>query len=82
MEFAISYNNGYVVNLVAYDDTWKRKRYYPLRNFGEHQGDARIFKEADCPNLTDAQLRMLIKSYRSTTIYKRINSKQFIKEKL
>ena len=54
MEFAINYNNGYVVCLVAYDETWKRKRFFPLRNFGEHQGDARLFKEADCPDLTDA----------------------------
>lgn len=80
MEFAINYNKGYVVCLVAYDDTWKRKRFFPLRNFGEHQGDARLFKEADCPNMTDAQLRMLIRAYNPTTIYKRINSKRFIKE--
>lgn len=80
MEFAINYLNGYNVCLVAYDENWKRKRFFPLRNFGEHQGDARIYKEVDCPSLTDAQLRMLIKSYRNSTIYKRINSKRFVKE--
>lgn len=76
-EFAINYNNGYIVCLVAYCDTWKRKRFYPLRNFGEHQGDARIFKESDCLDLTDAQILMLIKSYKPTTIFKRLSSKRF-----
>ena len=80
MEFGINYNNGYVVNLIAYDEKWKRKKFFPLRNFGEHQGDARIFKEIDCPSLTDSQLRMLIKTYNPAVIFKRINSKRFIKE--
>lgn len=80
MEFAINYDNGYVVCLVAYDEQWRRKRFFPLRNFGEHQGDARLFKEVDCPNLSDAQLRMLIKSYNPKVIYKRINSRRFVKE--
>lgn len=80
MEFAINYEDGYVVCLVAYDEQWKRKRFFPLRNFGEHQGDARLFKEADCPNLSDTQLRLLIKSYNPNTKYKRINSRRFVKE--
>ena len=37
-------------------------RHYPLRNFGYHEGDAKIFKEVDCPKLTDTQLRLLIKN--------------------
>jgi hypothetical protein len=65
---------------LAYDEKWKRKRFFPLRNFGEHQGDARMFKEVDCPELTDSQLRMLIKSYDNRIIYKRINGRRFIKE--
>lgn len=80
MEFAINYEDGYVVCLVAYDEQWKRKRFFPLRNFGEHQGDARLFKEVDCPNLSDTQLRLLIKSYNPNTKYKRINSRRFVKE--
>ena len=80
MEFAINYEDGYVVCLVAYDEQWKRKRFFPLRNFGEHQGDARLFKEADCPNLSDTQLHLLIKSYNPNTKYKRINSRRFVKE--
>ena len=81
MEFAITYNNGYVVNILAYDEKWKRKRFFPLRNFGEHHGDARMFKEVDCPELTDSQLRMLINSYNNKIIYKRINGRRFVKEK-
>lgn len=80
MELAINYENGYVVCLVAYDEHWKRKRLFPLRNFGDHQGDAKIFKECDCPDLTDAQLKMLIKNYDPNTVFKRINNKRFIKE--
>lgn len=80
MEFAINYNHGYVVCLLQYDEGWHRKRFFPLRNFGEHQGDARIFKEVDCPSLNDAQLKMLIKNYRNDIIYKRINSRRFVRE--
>lgn len=80
MEFALQYHNGYVVCLLMYDEGWRRKRYFPLRNFGEHQGDARIYKDVDCPLLTDAQIKMLIKQYRNDIVYKRINSHKFIRD--
>ena len=62
MQFGINWNDGYEVTVLMVGEHGYL-RHFTLRNFGEHQGDARIFKEADCPNLTDAQIRMLIKNY-------------------
>ena len=80
MQFGINWNDGYEV-CVLMDDERGLRRWLPLRNFGLHQGDARIFKEVDCPDLTDAQLRMLIKRFDRSVKYKRINGKHFVKEK-
>lgn len=81
MEFCINYENGYVVCLVAFDINWGRKRFFRLRNFGEHQGMARIYKEVDCPSLSYAHLQLLIKNYTPNRIYKRISSSRFVIEK-
>lgn len=80
MQFGINYDNGYVVCVLMYDERGLIRRWYPLRNFGEHQGDARIFKECDCPRLTDVQISLLTKNYRKDVIYKRINSRRFVVE--
>ena len=79
MQFGLNWNDGYEVTVLMVGEHGYL-RHFPLRNFGEHQGDARIFKEADCPNLTDAQIRMLIKNYNPKVKYKRINSKRFKRE--
>ena len=80
MEFAIRFNGGYEVCVLMPSDILGRNKYYPLRNFGDHQGDARIFKLNDCPNLTDVQIRMLIKLYNPNKKYKRINCRKFVVE--
>lgn len=79
MEFAINWNDGYEVTVLMIGPHGYL-RHYPLRNFGDHQGDAKIFKEVDCPKLTDTQLRLLIKNYNPAVKYKRINGKRFIRE--
>lgn len=79
MEFAINYREGYEVYAVM-PGICGHKQFLPLRNFGDHQGDARIFKEVDCPNLKDSQIRMLIASFNRKVKYKRINSKRFVRE--
>lgn len=79
MEFAINYRDGYEVCVIMLN-SMGRKQHYPLRNFGEHQGDARIFKEADCPELSYSQIRMLIAQFKREVKYKRINNKRFIRE--
>ncbi len=80
MQFAINWNNGYVICVLMKNERGFMQ-WFPLRNFGEHQGDAKLFKYADCPELTDNQIRMLIKNYNPDVIYKRINSRRFIIEK-
>lgn len=79
MQFATNYNDGYEVAVLMEDECGFR-RWQPLRNFGEHQGDAKIFKYVDCPKLTDTQLRMLAKHFDRSVKYKRINGKRFIRE--
>ena len=81
MQFGINWNDGYEVTVLMADEHGYL-RYFPLRNFGEHQGDARIFKEVDCPKLTDAQIRMLIKNYDPKVKYKRISGTRFVREKV
>ena len=79
MQFCINWNDGYEV-CVLMEDERGLQRWLPLRNFGHRQGDARIFKEADCPDLTDTQLRMLIKRFDRSVKYERINGRKFIKQ--
>lgn len=79
MQFGINWNDGYEVSVVMPNE-FGYLRHYPLRNFGDHQGDARIFKEVDCPKLTDTQIRILIKQYDPKVKYRRINGRTFRKE--
>ncbi len=78
MQFGINWNDGYEVCALM-EDEWGLRRWLPLRNFGHRQGDARIFKEEDCPDLTEFQLRMLTKRYDSSVKYKRTNGRHFVK---
>lgn len=80
MQFGINWNDGYEVCVLMEDERGLR-RWLPLRNFGDRQGDARIFKEVDCPALTDTQLRMLTKRFDRSVKYERINGRHFVKQK-
>lgn len=62
-----------------FDDKYGCMRQFPLRNFGEHQGDARLYKEADCPRLTFEQVKALIKRFDRSVKYKRVNSRRFVR---
>ena len=66
--------DGYIVG-VYHDLYWHR-----LRNFGARQGDAIAFKEWDCPNLSEDQLRILEKQFRIDVKYIRVSSTKFIKQ--
>lgn len=68
MRFGVNWNNGYEVGVTMVSENGMMK-YHPLRNFGERQGDAMIFKEVDCPKLTEKQLRLLIKKYNPKVRY-------------
>lgn len=80
MQFGINWNDGYEV-CVLMEDERRLRRWLPMRNFGDRQGDACIFKEVDCPDLTDTQLRMLTKRFDRSVKYERINGKHLIKQR-
>ena len=80
MQFGINWRDGYEVCVLMTDERGMR-RWYPLRNFGDRQGDARIFKEVDCPELTTPQLNMLIKHFDRRVKYIRITAKKFMTSK-
>lgn len=75
MYFALEYDKGYVVTLTQRweDGTYKPK---PLRKFKE-QGDAMVFKYHDCPNLTELQIKGLVKHYDPNKLYRRIDEHHF-----
>ena len=80
MQFGLEYRDGYEVTVLMEDERGLR-RWHPLRNFGDRQGDAKMFKMVDCPDLTDTQIRMLIKNFDSSVKYERINGRRFVKQK-
>ena len=76
MEFGINWNDGYEVCDLTSDENNIRK-WKPLRNFGDHQGAARIFKEEECPDLSDAQIKLLIKNFKREVKYQRIGHQRY-----
>lgn len=77
MTFAIEYEDG---GFVVTHKTIKPNGYIgwvPLRKFKD-QGDAFVYRECDCPKLTDTQIRSLAKIYDPHKRYKRINGKKFV----
>ena len=71
--------DGYIVEAYISDGTGYGQ-WYPLRNFGNRQGDARDFMLYDCPKLTDLELKCLIRNFDIKTKYARIGRRRFIKE--
>ena len=78
MMFQICNDHGYIVEVYILDNDGVM-RWHPLRNFGERQGDARAFKEYDCPNLEDWEIRSLIKNYKPEVKYQRLGPRKFKK---
>lgn len=70
---------GYVVE-AYFPDKDGMERWQPLRNFGDRQGDAMSFRDYDCPELSDAQIRMLIVRYDWQTCYVRIGKNRYYKQ--
>jgi len=80
MYFALEWDSkpptGYVITLTQIwpeDGLYKSK---PLRKFKE-QGHAMVFKEHDCPHLTELQIRALVKNYDPNKLYRRIDEHHF-----
>lgn len=72
--------DGYVVNALVSEPPSSYRSWMPLRNFGDRQSDAIIFKNEDCPKLNEFLLKMLIRGYNKEIKYKRINSGKFVKQ--
>lgn len=75
MYYSLEYENGFVVTLTR---IWEDGRLHekPLRKFKE-QGDAMVFKNHDCPRLTELQIKMLVKNYDPAKKFTRIDEKHF-----
>ena len=82
MQFQVAERNGdYIVEAYIIEDHNSLRGYWhPLRNFGDHQGDAIAFKEYDCPLLDEFHLRALIKNYNPAVRYSRISGTKFTKQ--
>ena len=80
MGFHLEYDGGYIVTLTQiWEDGSLREK--PLRKFKE-QGHAMIFKEHDCPHLTELQIKMLVKQYDPKILFTRIDERHFRRQKL
>ena len=71
--------NGIVVEALMMEANGSR-HWHPLRNFGWSEGDAEVFRQYDCPKLTDAELKLLIRNYHPDIKYIRISRCQFKKQ--
>ena len=80
MYFVLNYNEGYEVGVVMWDELYGRQRTYPLRNFGERQGDAKVFQLCDCPHLDLRTIQQLAKRYDSRVKYRRESARRFVRE--
>lgn len=75
MNFSIcNSHDGYIVMAEVEDRIWK-----PLRNFGDRQGDAIMFRDYDCPKLNDSQIKILVREYSVDKRYKRLSGRKFVK---
>ena len=72
--------DGYVVSAFVCDTPNTNREWKPLRNFGERQSDAILFKEEDCPRLNEFDLKSLINGYDRVIRYRRVNNRKFIKQ--
>lgn len=78
MTFVLNYNQGYEVGVVMENESGYLQT-FPLRNFGNRQGDAKMYQLHDCPMLTIYEIKMLIKRYNPADKYERINRRCFIR---
>lgn len=68
MYFCLNYDNGYIVSVIHYTNSG-----ITCDNLCKFfsQGEAMLFRDINCPKLTDTQIKLFIKNYNSNTIYKR-----------
>ena len=71
---------GYVVE-AYWPDKDGLERWQPLRNFGDRKGDAIDFRDIDCPDLSDANIKFLIAKYDANRKYVRLRKGQYYKQR-
>ncbi|EFM01823.1 hypothetical protein HMPREF0658_1311 [Hoylesella marshii DSM 16973 = JCM 13450] len=74
-------SDGYVVSAFVCEPPSTYRTWKPLRNFGDRQSDAIIFKNEDCPKLNEISLKVLIRDYCKDVKYIRVGSREFVKQK-
>ena len=75
----MNYNAGYEVGVEMVGELGTPTT-LPLRNFGQRQGDAKVFQTEDCPKLSETELKYLAKRYDPTVKYKRMGERRFVKD--
>ena len=72
--------NGIVVE-AEFEETNGLTSWRPLRNFGWFEGHANEFKNIDCLEMNERQLKMLAEHFREDVKYYRVNGHTFKKQK-
>ena len=71
---------GYVV-AVHFLDKDGVGRWHDMRNFGEHQGDAKIFAYVDCPKYDEGRIMGFVNTYRPDVQYHRAGEGRLIRDR-
>ena len=77
MRFALNWDNGYIVECEVYEHGMYR--YRPLRKFHD-QGDAMVFRDFDCPKLSENGIKALLKRYDPNKQYKRLRDGKIFRD--
>ena len=65
----INKQGDYIVEIFSDHEQYGLRRWYPLINFGDHQGDAKLFKLRMVENYDDGFLIKMAKKYQSDVKY-------------
>lgn len=74
--------HGYIVSVYYDIDRNGNFHWHRLRNFGDRQGDAIMFRDYDVPRLDEHSLRLLIKNFDIKRKVERINNRHFKAQKI
>lgn len=73
-------HDGFVVSAFVCDTPNTNREWKPLRNFGDRQSDAILFKEEDCPRLNEFNLKNLINRYDKDDKWMRASGRRFVQQ--
>ena len=64
MMFQIKNEGGYIVEAYIALHNESIPYWHPIRNFGDNQGDARLFMQVDCPKFSANDVIILANRYK------------------